>query len=113
MREDGKEIELIKVSNLIQFSDIQGDLHMHTTWSDGAFSIEEMVQACRARGYKFMAITDHSQYLKVANGLTKERLREQAKEIERMNEKYPDITIYAGLKWTFYQMPRLILMMKY
>lgn len=90
MREDGKEIELIKeYPNLIQFSDIQGDLHMHTTWSDGAFSIEEMVQACRARGYKFMAITDHSQYLKVANGLTKERLREQAKEIERMNEKYP------------------------
>lgn len=99
VREDGKEIELIKeYPNLIQFSDIQGDLHMHTTWSDGAFSIEEMVQACRARGYKFMAITDHSQYLKVANGLTKERLREQAKEIERMNEKYSDITILRGIE---------------
>ncbi|MFJ8419900.1 DNA polymerase/3'-5' exonuclease PolX [Bacillus wiedmannii] len=99
VREDGKEIELIKeYPNLIQFSDIQGDLHMHTTWSDGAFSIEEMVQACRARGYKFMAITDHSQYLKVANGLTKERLCEQAKEIERMNEKYPDITILRGIE---------------
>ncbi|MGE0994386.1 DNA polymerase/3'-5' exonuclease PolX, partial [Bacillus sp. GMa5/2] len=73
VREDGKEIELIKeYPNLIQFSDIQGDLHMHTTWSDGAFSIEEMVQACRARGYKFMAITDHSQYLKVANGRSEE-----------------------------------------
>ncbi|PFK34197.1 DNA polymerase/3'-5' exonuclease PolX [Bacillus cereus] len=99
VREDGKEIELIKeYPNLIQFSDIQGDLHMHTTWSDGAFSIEEMVQACRARGYKFMAITDHSQYLKVANGLTKERLREQGKEIERINEKYPDITILRGIE---------------
>ncbi|KFM98613.1 DNA polymerase/3'-5' exonuclease PolX [Bacillus clarus] len=99
VREDGKEIELIQeYPNLIQFSDIQGDLHMHTTWSDGAFSIEEMVQACRARGYKFMAITDHSQYLKVANGLTKERLREQGKEIERMNEKYPDITILRGIE---------------
>lgn len=99
VREDGKEIELIKeYPNLIQFSHIQGDLHMHTTWSDGAFSIEEMVQACRARGYKFMAITDHSQYLKVANGLTKERLREQATEIERMNEKYPDITILRGIE---------------
>ena len=99
VREDGKEIELIKeYPNLIQFSDIQGDLHMHTTWSDGAFSIEEMVQACRKRGYKFMAITDHSQYLKVANGLTKERLREQGKEIERINEKYPDITILRGIE---------------
>ncbi|MFJ8529860.1 DNA polymerase/3'-5' exonuclease PolX [Bacillus sp. NPDC094106] len=99
VREDGKEIELIKeYPNLIQFSDIQGDLHMHTTWSDGAFSIEEMVQACRERGYKFMAITDHSQYLKVANGLTKERLREQGKEIERINEKYPDITILRGIE---------------
>ncbi|PEB51304.1 DNA polymerase/3'-5' exonuclease PolX [Bacillus pseudomycoides] len=99
VREDGKEIELIKeYPNLIQFSDVQGDLHMHTTWSDGAFSIEEMVQACRERGYKFMAITDHSQYLKVANGLTKERLREQGKEIERINEKYPDITILRGIE---------------
>ncbi|WP_439740879.1 DNA polymerase/3'-5' exonuclease PolX [Bacillus pseudomycoides] len=99
VREDGKEVELIKeYPNLIQFSDIQGDLHMHTTWSDGAFSIEEMVQACRGRGYKFMAITDHSQYLKVANGLTKERLREQGREIERINEKYPDITILRGIE---------------
>ncbi|WP_369902350.1 DNA polymerase/3'-5' exonuclease PolX [Bacillus manliponensis] len=99
VREDGKEIEMItEYQNFIQFSDIQGDLHMHTTWSDGAFSIEEMVQACRARGYKYMAITDHSQYLKVANGLTKERLHEQGKEIARMNEKYPDITILRGIE---------------
>ncbi|ENQ3078045.1 DNA polymerase/3'-5' exonuclease PolX [Bacillus cereus] len=99
VREDGKEIDLIeKYPNFVQFSHIQGDLHMHTTWSDGAFSIEEMVQACRARGYKYMAITDHSQYLKVANGLTKERLREQGKEIERLNEKYPDITILRGIE---------------
>lgn len=99
VREDGKEIDLIEqYPNLIQFSHIQGDLHMHTTWSDGAFSIEEMVQSCRARGYKYMAITDHSQYLKVANGLTKERLREQGKEIERMNDKHPDITILRGIE---------------
>ena len=48
---------------------------MHTTWSDGAHSIEEMAEACRAKGYQYMAITDHSQYLKVANGLTVERLK--------------------------------------
>ncbi|WP_020060057.1 DNA polymerase/3'-5' exonuclease PolX [Bacillus sp. 123MFChir2] len=99
VREDGKEIDLTKqYPNFVQFSHIQGDLHMHTTWSDGAFSIEEMVQACRARGYKYMAITDHSQYLKVANGLTKERLREQGKEIERLNAKYLDITILRGIE---------------
>ncbi|WP_028400915.1 DNA polymerase/3'-5' exonuclease PolX [Ectobacillus panaciterrae] len=99
VREDGKEIELIQnCSNLVDMKDIKGDLHMHTTWSDGAFSIEEMVQACRARGYQYLAITDHSQYLKVANGLTKERLLQQGEEIRRINEKYPDITILRGIE---------------
>ena len=54
---------------------------MHTTWSDGAHSIEEMVEACRAKGYSHMVITDHSNYLKVANGLSKERLRKQIEKI--------------------------------
>jgi DNA polymerase (family 10) len=99
VREDGKEIELIQeYGNLVELKDIKGDLHMHTTWSDGAFSIEEMVQACRVRGYQYLAITDHSQYLKVANGLTKERLLQQGEEIRRMNEKYPDITILRGIE---------------
>ncbi|MDG4656565.1 DNA polymerase/3'-5' exonuclease PolX [Ectobacillus antri] len=99
VREDGKEIERIQDYNdLVELEDIKGDLHMHTAWSDGAFSIEEMVQACLARGYRYMAITDHSQYLKVANGLTKERLREQGEEIRRINEKYPDITIFRGVE---------------
>ena len=71
---------------------------MHTTWSDGAYSIEEMIEACRAKGYTYMAITDHSQYLKVANGLTAERLREQKKIIHELNEKYDDITILSGIE---------------
>jgi DNA polymerase (family 10) len=99
MREDGKEVEAYsKDSNIITLEDIKGDLHMHSTWSDGAFSIEEMVEANRARGYHYMAITDHSHYLKVANGLTPERLREQIQEIRRLNEKYDDITILAGVE---------------
>ena len=61
---------------------MKGDLHMHTTWSDGAHSIEEMVEACRKKGYQYMAITDHSQYLKVANGLTAERLRNKEKKLD-------------------------------
>jgi DNA polymerase (family 10) len=71
---------------------------MHSTWSDGAYSIEEMVEACRARGYEYMAITDHSQYLKVANGLTPERIRKQREEIKKLNEKYDDFTILSGIE---------------
>ncbi|SFB16993.1 MULTISPECIES: DNA polymerase/3'-5' exonuclease PolX [unclassified Bacillus (in: firmicutes)] len=99
MREDGTEVEGLKEpKKLITLDNIKGDLHMHSTWSDGAYSIEEMAEACRARGYKYMAITDHSQYLKVANGLTPERLREQRKEIQKLNEKYDDFVILWGVE---------------
>ncbi|MCA1031987.1 DNA polymerase/3'-5' exonuclease PolX [Bacillus timonensis] len=99
LREDGKEIELVhEIEGLIRLEDILGDLHMHSTWSDGAFTIEEMVEACRSKGYRYIAITDHSQYLKVANGLTPERLLQQREEIDRLNEKYDDITILAGVE---------------
>ncbi|WP_379965569.1 DNA polymerase/3'-5' exonuclease PolX [Ectobacillus sp. sgz5001026] len=99
LREDGSEIDRIQfIPNLIQVEQIKGDLHMHTTWSDGAYSIEEMIVACHKRGYEYISITDHSQYLKVANGLTKDRLLEQGEEIRRLNEKYPDITILRGIE---------------
>ena len=99
MREDGTEVEEYQEDlGIITLEDIKGDLHMHTTWSDGAHSIEEMVEACRAKGYQYMAITDHSQYLKVANGLTVERLRQQREEIRKINEKYDDFTILAGVE---------------
>ncbi|MFB5282278.1 DNA polymerase/3'-5' exonuclease PolX [Peribacillus sp. Hz7] len=99
LREDGTEVDQYDGHEpLISLADIQGDLHMHTTWSDGAYSIEEMIEACRAKGYRYMAITDHSQYLKVANGLTAERLREQKKIIHKLNEQYDDITILSGIE---------------
>ncbi|MGM0853365.1 MAG: DNA polymerase/3'-5' exonuclease PolX [Bacillota bacterium] len=99
LREDGKEVEEFhKEYSLITLEDIKGDLHMHTTWSDGAFSIEEMVEACRAKGYQYMAITDHSQYLRVANGLTTERLLKQIDEIKEINKKYDDIEILSGIE---------------
>ncbi|MGE7766552.1 DNA polymerase/3'-5' exonuclease PolX [Peribacillus sp. NPDC096540] len=99
LREDGTEVEQYDAAEpLISVEDIQGDLHMHTTWSDGAYSIEEMIEACRAKGYKYMAITDHSQYLKVANGLTVERLREQKQIIHDLNEKYDDFTVLSGIE---------------
>ncbi|WHY65913.1 DNA polymerase/3'-5' exonuclease PolX [Neobacillus sp. SuZ13] len=99
IREDGKEVETFSATEeLIELADIKGDLHMHSTWSDGAHSIEQMADACRARGYQYMAITDHSQYLKVANGLTRERLLMQREEINRLNQKYDDFLILAGVE---------------
>lgn len=99
LREDGKEVEAFKGDYpLLTLNDIKADLHMHSTWSDGAYSIEEMVEACRAKGYHYMAITDHSQYLRVANGLTPERLVKQIDEIKELNKKYDDIEILSGIE---------------
>ncbi|CAN7296034.1 DNA polymerase/3'-5' exonuclease PolX [Rossellomorea sp. LjRoot5] len=99
LREDGKEVEEFKRDYpLLTLKDIKGDLHMHSTWSDGAYSIEEMVEACRAKGYHYMAITDHSRYLRVANGLTPERLVKQIDEIKELNKKYDDIEILSGIE---------------
>ncbi|MBA4538318.1 DNA polymerase/3'-5' exonuclease PolX [Bacillus aquiflavi] len=99
VREDGNEIDrMTKETNFITLNDIKGDLHMHSTWSDGAYSIEEMAEACRQRGYQYMAITDHSQFLKVANGLTPDRIRKQREEIDRLNKKYDDFIILAGVE---------------
>ena len=64
---------------------------MHTTWSDGAHSVDEMGEALIDQGYQYAVITDHSQYLKVANGLTPERLEKQKLEIFAFNEAYPTV----------------------
>ncbi|TVP83614.1 MAG: DNA polymerase/3'-5' exonuclease PolX [Alkalicoccus sp.] len=96
VREGRHELER-SFDHLVQLSDIRGDLHMHTTWSDGAQSIEEMADRCIEKGYEFMAVTDHSQYLKVANGLSVERLRRQHEEVRRI-EKMKDIRIFTGVE---------------
>jgi len=99
VRENTGEVESFKSAYpLLELSDIQGDLHMHTTWSDGAQSVEEMVNQVRSKGYRFMAITDHSKYLRVAHGLNETRLRKQRQEIDRLNDKYDDIEIFAGVE---------------
>lgn len=97
MRKNGTEIDRAdEIASIVTLEDVRSDFHMHTTWSDGAHSIKEMVDACRSKGYSHLVITDHSQYLKVANGLTPERLREQMKEIRMLNEQYEDIEIFCG-----------------
>lgn len=97
VRENGKELDrLEELSHLVQLTDIQADLHMHTTWSDGAHSVVEMGDALIAHGYAYGVITDHSQYLKVANGLTPERLEKQKAEILAFNVAHPDFRLYRG-----------------
>ncbi|WP_261133182.1 DNA polymerase/3'-5' exonuclease PolX [Bacillus sp. Marseille-Q3570] len=99
VRQGKNELELFKNKvDYLKLEDIKSDLHMHTTWSDGANSIEEMAEAARHRGYSHIVITDHSQYLRVANGLTPERIKEQQEEIRRVNEKWDDITIFSGIE---------------
>lgn len=82
--------------DLIEYEDLQGDLHVHTKASDGHASIEQMVSEARQRGFKYIAITDHSQSLTVAHGLNEARLIKHLEEIDRINEKYKDIVILKG-----------------
>ncbi|WP_444683993.1 DNA polymerase/3'-5' exonuclease PolX [Alkalicoccus luteus] len=91
-REGRDELEQ-SFDDLVALEDVKGDLHMHTTWSDGAQSIQEMAEACIAKGYSYMAITDHSKFLRVANGLNEERLARQHEEIRSTNA---DILIFTG-----------------
>jgi DNA polymerase (family 10) len=88
LREARKEFEWAdneELPELIEVTDIRGDLHMHTTATDGKASIEEMVEAAKARGLKYIAITDHSKRVSMANGLDGKRLREQWEEVDKVN----------------------------
>ncbi len=101
LREDRGEIEAAqenKLPKMIEYSQIRGDLHLHTKWSDGAHTIRQMAEAAKKRGYKYIAITDHSQSLKFAGGLTEERLREQVELIQRINRELSDFTILTGIE---------------
>lgn len=75
--------------NLVELKDIRGDLHAHSTWSDGKNSIKEMAEAAHKRGYEYIAVTDHSPSLKVAGGLKSDRLKAKKREIDELNEKLP------------------------
>lgn len=97
VRESGIELDrTAELNALVKLEDIVADLHMHTTWSDGAHSVSEMGQALMDFGYSHAVITDHSQYLKVANGLTPERLEQQKLDIYAFNEANPNFRLYRG-----------------
>jgi DNA polymerase (family 10) len=102
LREDSGEIEAAqqgKLPNLIVLDDIQADLHMHTTWSDGQLSVREMAEAAQQRGRKYIVITDHSHYSTIANGLSVERLLEQQQEVRQVDEAMgPNFRVFHGVE---------------
>jgi len=101
LREGQWEVERAEqnaIPRLIEPSDIRGDLHVHTEWSDGDDSIEEIALAARARGYQYIAITDHSGGRGIARGLNEERLRRQIAEIRELNERIDGFRILSGIE---------------
>jgi DNA polymerase (family 10) len=101
LREDQGEIEAAmegRLPHLVKRSDIKGDLHIHTKWSDGAHTPEEMVKAAREKGLQYIAFADHSVSMGFIHGLTVDRIREQRALIDELNEKYPDIRILQGIE---------------
>jgi len=101
LREDCGEIQAAaedKLPELITQADLQGDVHMHTVETDGKCTIEEMALAARDRGYKYMAITDHSKNLAFANGLDDKRAESHIKKIRAASQAIDGITIFAGIE---------------
>lgn len=100
MRENCGEIEAAegKLPELLELSDIQGDVHAHTVETDGKNTIEEMAEAARERGYKYMAITDHSKNLAFANGLDDKRAMAHIKKIRAADKAVGGIRIFAGIE---------------
>jgi DNA polymerase (family 10) len=99
LREDCGELELAEKGPLprfVQLSDVQGFVHCHTTWSDGAATLEEMVRAAGVLGAKYITITDHSRAAHYAHGLDVDRLKAQWDEIARVQERVPNVRILRG-----------------
>ncbi len=101
LREAQGEVERAEqgaLPELVELPAIKGDLHMHSDWSDGHNSVEEMAMAARNLGYRYIAITDHSVGRGIAHGLDAKRLREQAAEIRALNERLDDIRVFSGVE---------------
>ena len=101
LRENRGEIEAARderLPNLIEFSDLKGDLHIHTDHTDGRNSLREMALAAKKRGYKYLAVTEHSDRLKIAGGLDPPKLLKQMEEIDLLNEELEGITLLKGIE---------------
>ena len=101
IREGSGEWEIAErdeIPQLVEIKDIRGDLHAHSTWSDGNATIRQMAEAARARGYEYHVISDHSKALVMTNGLNAARLREQATEIAEVQADFPDVKLLRGIE---------------
>ena len=99
LRQDGASVTAAKedaLPKLVEFTDLRGDLHAHTDWSDGRHTLQDMVAAAKAEGLEYFAITDHSVSSTVANGLDRGRLLEQVARVRELDAEVEDITILAG-----------------
>jgi len=99
LREDSGEIEAALKNNLpklVEMKDIKGDLHVHTNRSDGSHTLKELVEAARKRGYKYIAITDHTKGLGVAGGLSEKELLDEIREIDALNKKLRGFRLLKG-----------------
>ncbi len=99
LRTENGEIEAAlknKLPKLVEYNEVRGDLHIHSKWSDGSDSIEEIAKYARALGLKYIAICDHAGQLKIANSLDEKRLEKQGKEIDRVNNKLQGIRVLKG-----------------
>jgi len=99
LRENRGEFEAAKkkkLPNLVGYDEINGDFHVHSSWSDGSDTIETIASVAQQRHYSFIGITDHSQSLKIANGLTEDRIQKKIQEIKTLNKKFPDLRILCG-----------------
>ena len=101
LREDQGEIDAArggKLPSLVAIDDIRGDLHVHTTATDGRASLRDMAQAARARHYRYIAITDHSRRVAMAHGLDPKRLARQIDEIDQLNDELSEITVLKSIE---------------
>jgi len=101
VREARREFEWAQAGplpRLVELADIRGDLHLHSTWTDGTASIADMAEAAKQLGRKYIAVTDHSKRVTMVNGLDASRLREQWADIDRLNERLRGITVLRGVE---------------